>query len=278
MDNQNQVQGKSTVQNMMISRQAQEIQGAMVIAKKFPRDEGQAENKILNACQRVGLAEQATYEYPRGGTKVKGPSIRLAEALAKNWGNVDYGIIELEQEEGKSEMMAYAWDLETNTRATRVFTVEHKRDTKQGSKKLTNTRDIYEITANMGARRMRACILQVIPGHITEEAVNQCEVTIKGSKKLPLKDRVKEVIKTFKDEYSVSKKQLEEFIGCNSTSFSENNIRRLKIVYMGLKDGMAGVDDYFGNEETEKSPYDESDKDIADEVDKGLKDDENAAK
>lgn len=75
-----------TTTEMAISRQAQEVQAAMVIAKKFPRDEVQSFNRIMRACQRKTLAEQAMYEYPRGGTKVTGPSIRLAEAMAPELG------------------------------------------------------------------------------------------------------------------------------------------------------------------------------------------------
>ena len=159
---------------MMIIRQAQEVQAAMVVAKKFPRDEYNAIEKIRRTCQRATLAEQAIYSYPRGKENVSGPSVRLAEALAQNWGNIDYGIIELEQKDGVSEMMAYAWDLETNTRVTKIFSVEHKRDTKKGSYQLTDSRDIYELTANFGARRMRACIHGVIPGDVVDMAVNDC--------------------------------------------------------------------------------------------------------
>ena len=77
---------KDTANEMMITRQAQEVQAAMVIAKKFPRDEAKAFDKIMRSCQRKGLAEQAEYTYPRGGQKVMGPSIRLAESIAQNWG------------------------------------------------------------------------------------------------------------------------------------------------------------------------------------------------
>ena len=35
---------------MMINRQAQEVQAAMVIAKKFPRDEFEAAERIKRAC------------------------------------------------------------------------------------------------------------------------------------------------------------------------------------------------------------------------------------
>ena len=133
---------------MMISRQAQEVQAAMVIAKRFPRDEVDSFNRILTSCQRKSLAETATYEYPRGGTKVTGPSIRLAEAIAQNWGNIDFGITELEQSNGESQVMAYAWDLETNARQTKIFTVPHIRGTKKGNVPLTDPRDIYEIMSH----------------------------------------------------------------------------------------------------------------------------------
>lgn len=112
---------KTSQTEMMISRQAQEVQGAIVMAKKFPRDEYDAMERIKRTCQRATLAEQAIYSYPRGGQTVMGPSIRLAEALAQNWGNIDYGVIELEQKNGASEMMAYAWDLESNTRVKLPF-------------------------------------------------------------------------------------------------------------------------------------------------------------
>ena len=147
----------------MVSRQTQEVQGAIFMAKQFPRDEYAAIQKIERMCERMNLAEQATYSYPRGGTQVTGPSIRLAEAIAQAWGNIDCGVIELESKNGASEMMAYAWDLETNTRVTKMFKVKHVRDTKKGQQTLSDSRDIYEATSNFGARRLRACVLDVIP-------------------------------------------------------------------------------------------------------------------
>lgn len=60
---------RNTQTEMMISRQAQEVQGAMVIAKRFPRDEVESFNRIMQSCKRKSLAESAMYEYPRGGNK-----------------------------------------------------------------------------------------------------------------------------------------------------------------------------------------------------------------
>lgn len=230
---------------MMISRQAQEVQAAMVIAKKFPRDEFASIEKIKKACQRITLAEQAIYSFPRGGQNVTGPSIRLAEAIAQNWGNIDYGIIELEQKNGTSEMMAYAWDLETNTRVTKIFSVEHKRDTKKGSYKLEDSRDIYELTANFGARRVRACILGVIPGDVVDMALEECKKTITRGNGEPMQERVKKLLKAFKDDFGVTKEQLEKYTGYNLGEFGEEEIYNLKGVYKALRDGQAKVEDYF---------------------------------
>lgn len=242
---------KSTQTEMMVSRQAQEVQAAMVVAKKFPRDEYLAIEKIKKTCQRTTLAEQAIYSYPRGGKNVVGPSIRLAEALAQNWGNIDYGVIELEQKNGASEMMAYAWDLETNTRVTKIFGVEHKRDTKKGSYKLEDSRDIYEATANFGARRMRACILGVMPGDVVDMAMDECKSTISRGNGEPMQERIKKLQKAFKDDFKVTKEQLEKYTGYNLGEFGEEEIYNLKGVYKSLRDGQAKVTDYFEEEKQE---------------------------
>ena len=246
---------KNTQTAMMISRQAQEVQAVMVVAKRFPRDEIDSFNRIMTSCQRKSLAERAMYEYPRGGTKVTGPSIRLAEAMAQNWGNIDFGIIELEQSNGESQVMAYAWDLETNTRQTKIFNVPHVRGTKKGNVPLTDPRDIYEMVANQGARRLRACILGVIPGDVIDAAVEQCKKTMTEGNEKPLIDRIREGVKLFEEKFSVSQQMLEKYIGCKCEAFSENDMVRLNNVYRSLRDGMSKREDYFDislpEEETE---------------------------
>jgi len=243
---------KNPQTEMMVSRQSQEVQAAMIIAKKFPRDEFTAIEKIKRTCQRQALAEQAIYSYPRGGQNVTGPSIRLAEAIAQTWGNIDYGVVELNQENGVSEMMAYAWDLETNTRVTKIFGVEHKRDTKNGSYQLTDSRDIYEATANFGARRMRACILGVVPGDIVDMAVDECKRTqMKGYNDLPSQEKIAKIEKLFKKDFKVSKKQLEKYTGMNMADFGAEEIADLWGVYKALKDGQAKAGDYFEEEPPE---------------------------
>lgn len=230
---------------MMANREAQEVQVAMIAAKRFPRDEIASYNRILSDCQRKSLAERAMYEYPRGGQMVTGPSIHLARTLARGWGNLDSGFKVLEQSEKESTVMAYCWDLETNYRETKVFTVKHVRETKKGVFPLTDSRDIYEMIANQSARRERACILSVIPQDVVDAAVGQCNVTLSSGEKTPLVDTVRAMVKTFQEQYGVTAEMLEKYIGCKKEAFSQQSVVRLRGVYNAIKDGSASVEQYF---------------------------------
>jgi len=225
------------------ARAAQEVQAAVVVAKKFPRDPNEAFTRIMKACERKSLAEVAQYAYPRGSQVIVGPSIRLAEVLAQNWGNMSFGIRQLSTNAQESVMEAFCWDLETNVRRTQTFTVEHSRDTKQGKKKLEDSRDIYEMTANQGARRVRACILAVIPGDIVEAAVEQCERSLKSSGE-PMEDRVRKMLLAFKD-FGVTQEMIEKRLAHNLDAIIETELLTLQKIYRSLKDGMAKREDFF---------------------------------
>ena len=242
-----QTQAMSTVQSDS-QRAIAEVQAALVIAKQFPRNPIEAYDRVMNACQRPGLAQSAVYSYARGGTSVTGPSIRLAEMLAQNWGNIQYGIRELSSENGESTVEAFAWDVETNTRQTKVFQVPHIRYTRQGTKKLTDPRDIYELVANNGARRLRACILGVIPGDVVDAAVDQCEKTIHASADTS-PEGVQKLIKAF-EQFGVSKDDIEGFIQRRVDAITPANVVSLRKIFTSLRDGMSSAKDWFKGAKT----------------------------
>jgi hypothetical protein len=234
------------------SREMAEVQSQIFLAKQFPRNEVQSEMKVLAACKRLSLAETALYQYPRGGQQVVGPSIRLAETIARYWGNINYGIKELEQKNGESTVLAYAWDMETNTRQEKVFQVKHVRySNNKGMTQLNDPRDVYELIANNGARRLRACILGVIPGDVVDAAVEQCRHTLASGYTEPLKDRLVKVLSYFKDNYGITQEMVEEKLGHNLESFTEQDFLTLKNINQSLKDGMAKREDFFKSEKNE---------------------------
>lgn len=234
------------------SREMEEVKGQIFMAKQFPRNIYQAELRILDNCKRPALAAVAMYQYPRAGTKVIGPSIRLAEVLAQNWGNLSFGIKELEQREGESTAMAYAWDLETNVRQEKVFTVKHSRMAKGKLQKLTDPRDIYELVASNGARRVRACILGIIPGDIVDKAVDECEKTLQGNNTGPLKDRVAHALKSFKEQHRITQEMVEAKFGYNAESFTEYDYVELINIFTSIKDGMSTPGDWFDKDAKKK--------------------------
>lgn len=238
------------------SREMEEVKGQIFMARQFPRNVFQSEQRILDACKRPSLAQTAVYRYPRGGASVEGPSIRLAEVLAQNWGNLAFGIKELEQRNGESVAMAYAWDLETNVREEKVFTVPHSRKARGSIQNLTDPRDIYELVANNGARRLRACILGIIPGDIVERAVEECNRTLSGGNKGPLKDRIAQALTGFKENHRVTQEQIENRFGYNVGAFTERDLLELVKIFNSLKEGMSKVEDWFPKESKKKNDSD----------------------
>lgn len=230
---------------MVSTREAQEVQAAVFMAKQFPRNENESIARIMRACDRIGLATKAVYSYPKGGTNVTGPSVRLAEAMAQAWGNIQSGVVELEQRDGESTCMAYCWDIETNTRECKIFTVKHQISTKKGMKVLTDPREIYELVANQGARRKRACILNIIPGDVTELAVERCNKTLQSGNRRPLIDRLREMVDFFQTRFSVPLSSIEKYFGYKLDAFTEQDGITLANIFNALKDGEAKREDYF---------------------------------
>jgi hypothetical protein len=232
-------------------RAVQEVQAALVIAKQFPRNVKTCLDNILMSCTRPNLAQQAVYSYGRGGTEVTGPSIRLAECIAQNWTNIDFGFRELyrgvDYGTGYSEVLAFAWDMETNTRRQLQFRVKHWRDTKSGGYALKDERDIYEAVASQAQRRVRACILAVVPGDITDDAVKQCETTLAANA-----DTSPETQKKIVEEFAkigITKEQIEKRIQRRLDVIQPEQVIQLRKILMSIRDGMSNADEFFDKPE-----------------------------
>lgn len=228
-----------------------EVQSAMIIAKRFPRDQKAAMDRILTACTRPTLAEKAVYSFSKGGTDISGPSIRLGEAIAQNWGNIQFGIRELSQSNGESTVESYAWDIESNTRQVKTFQVPHVRYSRaKGNVKLTDPREIYELIANQGARRLRTCILGIVPGDVVDAAVKQCEATLATSVQI-----TPELIQSLMDKFSkfgVTKVMIEARIQRRIDAITPALVVQLGKIYNSLHDGMSFTSDWFQQDPSEQ--------------------------
>lgn len=222
------------------SRAGAEVFYSVLAAKQSPRDEDYARGAMQRACSMKRLAERAFFRLSRSGSAITGPSVHLARELARCWGNVQYGLIELRRDDtaGESELQAFAWDLETNTRSTHTFIVPHTRDVKVNGERrrrpLESAQDVYENNANAGARRVREAIFGVLPDWFVEEAQEICRATIERGDGTPLAQRVKDAIAAFA-EFKVTEAQLVAKLERPASKWTASDIAHLTTIYNSLK-------------------------------------------
>ena len=238
--------GKSQATTIEQSRAIAEVQAAVVVAMQNPRDKARALNEALESCRTREVAENAFFKFPRGGSSVSGETIHLARELARCWGNIDYKIAELSRDDdvGSSEMMAIAWDLETNARSSLTFIVPHLRDKKGGAERLTDVRDIYENNANMGARRLRECIFAILPKYLVQAAAEECRNTLETrNAEVPLPRRIADALAAFA-KIGIDKSRIEAKLGSTS-KFTAVDLANLQISYKSITRNEISADEEF---------------------------------
>ncbi len=226
-----------------IQRAVAEEQATRAAARAMPREPLRCRELVLQACQDPTLAEHAVYQYARGGSDISGASIRLLEAIARCWGNVDAGIREIARHDGYSDCEAFAIDLESGFRDRRAFPVRHWRDTKKGGYALTDERDIYETVANAGQRRKRACLESVIPSNLVAAAVEECERTMKARADTS-PEAMNKMLEAFA-EFGVTRAQIEQRLQRRLEAIAPAQVVGLKRIYRSLRDGMSIALDWF---------------------------------
>ncbi len=224
-----------------------EVQAAVIMARKFPRDEYAAREKVLAACRRFEFAEKALYKFKRGGTPVQKPSIRLAEEFMRALGNMRAGIKELAVYKGESEMQADCWDLESNNYHYRFFRVPHEIYTKEsGTRALTTSRDIRDNDFNIGARSVRECILHCVDYDLQTAAVKQCQATILAgvSTKSGLQEKMAELV-IHLGKLGITVAHITQYLRHDIKDALPEEYTDLATIYVALRDGEAKASDYF---------------------------------
>lgn len=228
------------------SRAAAEVLAAVQVAQQCPRNIQTAVRAMRESCAQPYLAERAFFRFPRGGQQVSGESVHLARELARCWGNVQYGITELsrDMERGESEILVFAWDVQTNTRSTQTVVVPHLRDKRGGPERLTDLRDIYENNTNNGARRLRQAIFSILPPWFIEEARDLCAKTLADGGGVPLARRIADAVRAY-EGIGIITARLEAKVGRPSSQWTDYDVAQLGIVFKSVQRGEARAEDEF---------------------------------
>lgn len=133
---------------------------------------------------------------------------------------------------------------------SRQFELKHWRTTKNGGYKLTDDRDIYELEANMASRRIRACILQMVPGDVTQIAVAACRKTASSglAEKMADKEQREKLISAtvrIYERMGISLADLEDYLNAKKQDWSADHMLRLKELKNSIDDGVLPIGEVF---------------------------------
>lgn len=235
------------------TRAAAEVAAAVSVAKQFPRDMTSAVAQMRQACAQKSLADRAFYSLPRAGGRVEGSTVHLARELARCFGNIDFGIRELrrDDEAHESEVLAWAWDQENNSRQSRSFVVPHARMSKKagGRETLTDLSDIANNNNSVAARALRECILTLLPVWFRSEAENLAAQTLAGkSAQKPVAAQAAEIIDAFGEQFGVTVSQLETRLQRDRSKWTVADVAALRVIGSELTRGEKDVAVEFPDE------------------------------
>lgn len=231
-----------------------EVEMAMLSARRVPRDEDNAFQKIIRSCRRPRFAENVEYRFPRGGKQVSGPSVYLLREIAKAWGNLQYGFRVTQDDAEARTIRGYAWDLETNTRVELEDSFKkliQRRISGETRWIAPDERDLRELTNRRGAILVRECIRGLIPQDYIDAAVEQAAETLRADIADDPDGARKKIIAGF-DKLNVKPAALKSFLGIPLEQASPAQLAELRAIYESIRDGNSTWANYSGKDEPKK--------------------------
>lgn len=217
-------------------------------AKKYPRSISAFKQLALDmATLDEETAASCFYTVPRGGKKIKGESIRLAEIASSAWGNLQAGSRIIDDDGKMVTAQGFAWDLQRNYR---VSVEVQRRVTGKDGKRFSD--DMIIITCNAAAAiAFRNAVFKVIPkAYIRPIYLAAVKVAVGDAKTLVAKRDeciayfAKMGVDADKVLAAVEKRAVED-VGLD-------DLATLKGMATAIKDGELSIDEAFPDAAKEK--------------------------
>jgi hypothetical protein len=231
------------------ARAVAQVAAQVQVAQRFPRDLDRVRVELADACASHELAAVAFWSLPNRG---QGLSVHLARELAVIWGNVDYGVHELrrDDEQHMSEVQAFCWDMQRNSKATRTFQVPHaitvtdKRTRVQSRQAIVDLQDVYRNNQNAGARAMRECIFATLPRWLQDTAERLLRDTKRRGPGTPLEERVASALE-WGQRVRVTRAQLEQRVGKPAAAWTHEDVSDLEVIASSIGRGETTTGEQF---------------------------------
>jgi hypothetical protein len=238
--------------SLAVSLARAEVDQQIATARAMPRSIQKAVQNITTlATLDDQSAAECVYALPRGGKPIKGPSIRLAEIIASQWGNCRVGarVVHVDRVEKFVEAEGVFHDLETNTATT--ARVRRRLSTKAG--KLFDD-DMIVVTGNAACSiAKRNAILGAVPKAVWRKAYESVERVIAGDIKT-LAERREVMLKAFA-AFGLKPEQIYAGLGvAGLADINLDHIVTLTGMYSALKNGEETPETIFSKGEQITAP------------------------
>lgn len=230
-----------------------EVEARFKVALARPRDLDDVRVRILKECRRPGFAEVARYSIPRGGKRIEGPSIRLAEVCARHMGNLAIASPVIYEDDEKRIVRCAVTDLESNATFTADLSIAKVVERKNadpsavlGARKNSFGEMVYLVRATddemlqkhnaLVSKAIRTLIFRLVPGDIVDEAENIAIETLRARDKTDPDAARKKLVDAFA-ALGVMPGMLKELIGHDVATTSPAELTELRQVYVAIKEG-----------------------------------------
>lgn len=231
-----------------------EIDSAIATARQYPRQIRTAINNIEQlATMDEATAEGCIYALNRSGKAIRGPSIRLAEIIAQQWGNcrVDARVIQVDRVNKMIVAEATFHDLETNS-ATKA-TIQRRISNARGQ---IYSDDMIVITGNAACSiARRNAILAGVPKGVWSRGLEAAEQIVRGSAKT-LTERRDAAVKAFA-HFGMTPEQVFQVMGVKGIEeIGLDELVTLRGTFSALKNGETTVEEVLGVARGPNAPSD----------------------
>lgn len=219
-----------------------EVDMQVATARRWPRSiQRFKESAMLMAAKNAQIAQTCFYTLPRGGKKIEGPSIRLAEIVAVTWGNLRCESRVIDVGEKAVTAQGTAWDIQTNVLIR-----------KEAARRITDSKgrrysdDMIIMTGNAAASvALRNAIFTVVPMAYVTDIYEHCKRVALGDRG-GLDEAKAKWVKWFAAK-GATKEQLLDLLGRQGVEdITIDDITALQGLATALAEGETSLEDLFG--------------------------------
>jgi hypothetical protein len=220
------------------------------IKVQVPRDLEALKDRVLKEAEM--FPDGLIYAWTAGKAIVKGPTIKLAMMLVREWGNCDAQSYVIAEDNRNWIFMGEFIDIERGFRLRREY---RKRKSEQVGGKYSDERKETMAFQSGQSKCIRNVVINAMPGGLVQKVM---EIAEEGQRKDVerteggVQKQIGKIERAFQ-KYNVSIEQLEDKLDKKRKDWGSQEVTTLRALYRGLEEGHTTIEHEFAPE----SPIDE---------------------